>query len=93
MNVVDYTEAGFRLSTSLINKLCEVDAKYVRVTLSDQGVIAYEILSAADVSCDDYVIRLDSSTNLVLSTYAYSRILHRKIGVTEGLKGTELVFE
>lgn len=93
MNVIDYSEAGFRLTPRLINKLCEVDAKYVRLTLTDSGVLGYGIMSACEVSHNDYIIRLDSSTNLVLSTYVYSKVLQRKVGITEGLKGTELIFE
>ena len=57
------------------------------------NVLGYGIMSACEVSHNDYIIRLDSSTNLVLSTYVYSKVLQRKVGITEGLKGTELIFE
>lgn len=91
MNVIDYSEANLHLTVPLIVKLCEADAKYIRFTLSQTGNLEYRTIEADQVDINDYVIRLDRSSNLVLTSRVYSKILGMNIGVTEGLRGTELV--
>lgn len=90
MNVIDYGEAGISLSCDVILKLYDVDSKYVRFGLNKDSTLRYQIVEPEHIETNDYVIRLDSSTHLVISSRAYSKILNTSIDVREGLKGTEL---
>ena len=96
MNVSEYDhsgKAGFRLTTALVDRLCSAKSKYIRFTLNATGNIDFNAISAESISSDDYVIRLESSSNLVIAGQVYSKIYGKDIGVTEGLKGTELYFK
>jgi len=90
VNVIDYGEAGISLSCSVILKLYDVDSKYVRFSLNKDSTLSYQIVEPEHIETNDYVIRLDSSTHLVISSQVYSKVLNTSIDVREGLKGTEL---
>lgn len=94
MNVIEYDrlgKAGIRLTDTLLSRLCDTDAKYIRFNMkTEHSSLSYHIEMPEGISSDDYVIRLESSTNLVMSGQVYSKLYGNCIGVKEGLKGTEL---
>ena len=92
MNVVDYdTEANFRLSDELKRLLRFSEVKYYRLSLSARiDQLEYKEEMPDNIGGEDYVVRLDKTTHVVLSNKVYSKILDRAVGVIHGLTGTQI---
>jgi len=92
MNVVDYeSEADFRLTTELELLINFADQKYFRFTMASKNSgLGYHAETADNIGSEDYVIRLNKLSNIVISSQVYSSIHGNEIGVTQGLTGTTL---
>lgn len=91
MNVLEYGDASFCITDLLHKRLCESDAKYVRIDMqSKTSSPSYRVEEPVNIDSNDYIIRLEHSTNLVISSQLYSHLFGEEIGIKEGLTGTEL---
>jgi hypothetical protein len=91
MNLFDYGDASFCITDVLHKKLCDSDAKYVRIDMqSKTSGLSYRVEQPVNIDGNDYIIRLEHSSNLVISSQLYSHLYGKQIGIKEGLTGTEL---
>jgi hypothetical protein len=91
MNLFDYGDASFCITDLLHKKLCESDAKYIRIDMqSKTSGLSYCVEQPVNIDSNDCIIRLERSTNIVISSQLYSHLFGEEIGIKEGLTGTEL---
>jgi hypothetical protein len=95
MNVIDYdTEATFRLSDELKMLIRFAETKYFRFSLASRtDVLDYKEEVAENIDSQDYVVRLDKTSHVVLSSQVYSKVVDRAIGVIHGLTGTTITLK